>query len=231
MKTTTKKTITTKTKPPITSLNDLNKTEQEDLCAMVRIGRLANVIAFTRRAFLDADNLNRRLKDRQQLQGTFLLGGYLYEVSCMLRDMLEPYGMQAYFSDLLILKDFLQKRHEILTAFNFSPAFHQDWQASRTLRDLEKNTICVASLQLDCYLGENPGHLHFRQVIDFDTHNVIDDLLGPYDVEQLTSFMADEIHELSDAFLRGANSFIDGLSKKLLQNRRKPSELKRFKAE
>jgi hypothetical protein len=222
----------TKTKklPPITSLNDLNKTEREDLCAMIRIGRLANVIAFTRRAYLDAENLSRRLSDRQKTQATFLLGGYLYEANYLLNDLREPYGMTAYFSDLLILSGFLNARDEILTAFSFSPAFHQDWQPKRTMDELSRNTPCIDSLGMDCYLGHNPGHVHFRQVLNFDLHNVVDDLLAKYKVEELSTFMADELHELSDAFLRGANSFINGLTKKMLRTRKRPVELRRFKA-
>jgi hypothetical protein len=214
-----------------TSQTTLNKTQREDLCAMVRIGRLANVIAFTRRAYLDADNLNRRLCDRQKSQATFLLGGYLYEANYLLNDLREPYGMQAYFGDLLILTGFLNARHEILTAFSFSPAFHQDWQPKRTLEDLDKNTLDVESLNLDCYLGHNPDHLHFRQVLTFDTNNWMDQLLGKYDTDELCTFIADELHELSDAFLRGANAFIQGLSKKMLHRKRRSPELRKFKAD
>src|SRR5688572_16842520 len=102
------KTTTTKT-----SRLNLTKTQTEDLCAMIRLGRLANVIAFTRRAYLDAENLNPRLKDRQFVQGTFLLGGYLYEANYLLKDLRDAYGMQPYFADLLVLSAVLNQRHEI----------------------------------------------------------------------------------------------------------------------
>ena len=213
-----------------TSLSKLTKTETEDLCAMIRVGRLANVIAFTRRAYLDADNLNKRLRDRQQVQATILLAGYLYEANYMLAELREPYGMTAYFSDLLVLSNVLSQFHEILTTFSFSPAFHQDWQPQRTLADLERSQIDIESLRMDCYLGHNPGHLHFRQIMMFDLDNCHDVLLDKFSVGKLCGFLASDLHELSDGFLRGANSFIDGLTKKMLAGKRRSKEARRFKA-
>src|SRR4030095_6412799 len=200
---------TTKTK------TSYSKQTKEDLWAMIRVARLANVIAFTERAYLDAKFHDRGVKRRQFQQATFLLGGYIYEAVQLLNELKAKYTNAPFFSEFLVFLSKLRADCDILVEFSYSPAFHQDWRSSKTLEALDWRELDLCSLAASCLTeGYQPSDTYFPVTHQFDSDSIIESFKGNVPTDELNNFARYELHKLAERFLCGATEFIDGMSEK-----------------
>src|SRR5690606_8003602 len=68
------------------------------LTEMVRVGRIANSLAFAEPAYLHASRLPKHLRQQQLHHAALLLGGYLYEGIQLIDELMPEYGTAPAFS-------------------------------------------------------------------------------------------------------------------------------------
>ena len=96
-----------------------------------------------------------QIRRRQIHQSTFLLAGYLYEAMQLIEDLAREVALAPAFSELLFKSIMDQKYRDVLTEFNFSPAFHQDVRSDRKLDELDPDKFDLHALSMACHSSED----------------------------------------------------------------------------
>lgn len=192
---------------------------RQDEAAIVRIGRLANAIAFAKYAYTekyrDEDEMTRR---RQVYQSMYLLGGYLFEAMRLVDELSTRYGNRPYFAELLVFGAATAKDREIFTEFIFSPGFHLESSAKATEDALNTQELELNSVLACCsYSEENEAYFH--SVFAFDTQRLVEALEKNYSYEQLYEFTLSTMPQIAERFLDGASQFIKGVAEQVSKTR------------
>ncbi len=205
-----------KTQTTITTLR--TKTTRQQEAAIVRVGRLANAIAFAKFAYQgNYDHLDECTRRRQVYQAMYLLGGYLFEAMRLVDELTKRYGNNPYFAELLVFGAATAKYREIFTEFIFSPGFHLESTAKATEDALERQELALNSVLACCTL--EPDDTYFHSVFAFDTQRLVEALEKNYSYEQLYEFTIIEMPQIAERFLAGASQFIEGTAADLLITR------------
>jgi hypothetical protein len=215
--------MTMKTKETTTKITKVQSPEsiKEDLCAVIRMGRLANAVAFAKRAHRDAVIHPLQIRRRQIHQSTFLLAGYLYEAMQLIEDLTPKYALSPAFSDLLLFKSIMDRKYrDILTEFNFSPAYHQDIRSDRKLDELDPDKFDLSALSAACYSSEDIAFLHYPVIYKFYTARIAEGMSDRYNREQFILFLKVDVIFCAERFLTAAGDFVRRTTRKLERNTR-----------
>jgi len=191
---------------------------EDDLAAIVRIARLANALAFAQRAYLDAVHHPAHIRQRQMHHATFLIGATLYRALRDARLTGYTYGGRNYFAGL---EDFINRTREyepVLRRLAESPAVTLETDADATYPLLQRYFLDVQSVSACCERWE-PGHVYFPAVQAVDTECFADDVADKLDADQLYDFTKTMLGKMCSRFLKGAQQFLAGLSRKAELNR------------
>ena len=202
-----------------TSPNSIDEPRHEDDLAMiVRFARLANAVAFAQRAFLDATHHPDHIKFRQLHYATFLIGATLYRGLRTAALASPMYGDKNHFAGL---KDFIQRTREyepVLKRIAESPAVTFDTDCDATYPLLQKYYLDVQNVSACCERWE-PGHSYFPAVFAMDVDSFAEDVGHILDEDQFYDFTKTMLTAMCDRFLKGAQQFLAGLSRKAELNR------------
>jgi hypothetical protein len=207
MKTITK-TKTTKTQSP--------ESIKEIICAVIRVGRLANAVAFAKRAHRDAVIHPSQIRRRQIHQSTFLMAGYLYEAMQLIQDLTPKFGLAPHSLIFCCSKSIMdQKYREIITEFNFSPAFHQDIRSDRKLDELNPETFDLNALSVSCDASEEIAFLHYPVIYKFYTAIIAETDEGPVQPCPVHLFLKVDVTSVLNASSQQRSEFIRCTTRKL----------------
>lgn len=204
-----KTTTTTKTN------SSLTKRIKEDMCAVIRIGRLANALAFAKRAHRDAVIHPTSVRKRQTQQATYLLCGYLHAARLLVNDLTPRYGLTPEFSDLILFNAMTGQYRELLAEFDCSPSFHQESSPHRDIELLEIQLFDTNSLSAACHSSSDINYLHYPSITAFDLTTCIWNLKQEFNREQFFEFLRVQMLFLTERFLTAANHFIDETTQKI----------------
>jgi hypothetical protein len=192
---------------------NLTRADQDDLSAIVRIGRLANAIAFADFILLNSSDLPIMVQRRQVCQAVFLLGGYLYEAVHLVDELLPRYGNLPGFADLLIFRSAMNRHRDLLNEIAFSPGSHMESTDAKTKAMLDRHELDLCSLTAGCCIAPDEGiWLHAVFALD------VEPILEAHGKEVFASI--DEAFPLAAKnFSTAATRFIESLAYKLMTRR------------
>lgn len=191
----------------------------EDFAAMVRMGRLMNVLAYMMEVVHDGPPIDEKnpLTLRRFVRTTFNTAGYVYEGYELVTSLYPKYFKKKYFTKFAELyndPDKTRKRKTMQLMRN-AGAFHLDSENKSTkkaLAGLKLNKIDLISGADGTY-----STLYFHLADTLDINYVVDQLKETSDDDEgeIYRTMGVMAVDLLGEFIRAADQFVEGVAREL----------------
>lgn len=186
----------------------------DDFISMIRIGRVLNALNFTMQLIIENKTIDSAVGRRNHYRTNFNAGGFLYEGLLLVDDLRSKYANDDSFT---ILRDLpfktSDRRRKIVKTIRDNVAFHFDHKNNTVRPTLENlNTDYFEFYSAD---GPQLGQFYFNLSDLIDINYILDELNDDKPERETHVEIYQVIDDLTAHFVRGAEAFIIGMSRKL----------------
>jgi hypothetical protein len=193
--------------------------ENEDFAAMIRVGRLMNVLAFSMEVVAANPPIDEKdpLTLRRFVRTMFLTAGYIYEGYELITSLYPKYYKEEFFAKFAEIYNDPEKtsKRNILRLMRNAGAFHLDSDNKSTKKAL--TNLKVKKFDLISGSDGTYSTLYFHLSDTLDINYVIDELKTQDDEDETEIYRKMGLlpGNLLGVFIRASDQFIEGLARKL----------------